>query len=337
MLKSILKTIVPKSIINKTKKVKATIKVVECWFYDFSRFLKYSASIKGDFYDQNTMISAITMDYHRIEKGLSTKEPRFKFGLWFIPQLIKNIIFYKKKYGDHEMLNAAFSSIKNYEDFHKNKGVDLQELNSLIKELNYVFSFSTKSASSIVKLNWSNIKEITKQIDFKSFSETRFSIRSFTPKILSEKEIEDAVQIAIKTPSVCNRQPWGVYFITGEKLDSILSLQNGNFGFRKEIKNLIIVVGKISYMRLPIERHQIYIDGGLFSMSLMYAFHSKQIGCCPLNWCVEPTTDELLRKKIGVRNDEEIIMYMAIGEVDDEIIVTASPRVSARSILKVLK
>ena len=87
-------------------------------------------------------------------------------------------------------------------------------------------------------------------------------------------------------------------------------------------------------MRQPIERHQIYIDGGLFSMSLIYALHSLKIGCCPLNWCAKPQNDKLLRKKIGLKDDDEVMMFLAIGEIKDSVIVAASSRMNETSLVK---
>lgn len=332
-MKSFLKKYIPEFVFRYFKIIKNIYLVCMYTFYDFKRFCNNSAAIKGDYSNKLTLISAITMDYHRVEKGLINTNPRLKFGLWFIPKLINNIIYFKENYGNDEMVFSAYSSIKNYEKFHSEKGISLDELGDNLFRLHNCFK-EEKVENSFFHLEKEDINNIIDKSNFKEFALTRYSIRNFKNSIINKDIIYEAINIARKTPSVCNRQPWKVYSVNGPKLNEILPLQNGNLGFRNEIKNVLVVVGKISFMRQPIERHQIYIDGGLFSMSLIYALHSLKIGCCPLNWCAKPQNDKLLRKKIGLKDDDEVMMFLAIGEIKDSVIVAASSRMNETSLVK---
>lgn len=332
-MRKLVKSLFPKRMVILYKRLKKQKNLVQFFWYDFIRFSKYSASIKGDYENRATLIAAITMDYHRIEKGLTMLQPREKFGLWFIPTLIDNVIRYKLSFGNHAMLLAAFSALKNYMEFHADRGVSIPELESRYARLSEVLREVGEVQESVRRIKLSDLKRSIANSNFKNLALARHSIRSFRPTLVSDKIICDAVEIASKSPSVCNRQAWRVYYITGEKLDQLLPLQNGNLGFRNEIKNLAIVTGKVSYMRHSTERNQVYIDGGLFCMSLMYALLSMEIGSCPLNWCVAPSTDKRLRSIIDIAPDEEVIMYLALGYFADYSLVAASPRNAASEII----
>jgi nitroreductase len=183
-------------------------------------------------------------------------------------------------------------------------------------------------------INVKNSFEGQKEFDFVDFVMSRHSIRDFDSGDLDTKVIETAVSVAIKTPSVCNRQPWRVCSVKGDKIIKLLELQNGNLGFRDSIQNLLVVTGKLSYMRGPIERKQIYIDGGLFSMSLMYALHNYNIGVCSLNWCVNIKEDVQAKKILNLPEDEVIIMYLAIGHKKKTYTIAASPRLPLQEFIR---
>lgn len=115
-------------------------------------------------------------------------------------------------------------------------------------------------------------------------------------------------------------------FCHWKKVRPLLTHQNGNKGFRNSINNILVVTGKLSYMRNPFERHQIYIDGGLFSMSLIYALHSLKLGVCPLNWCANIKNDIEVRKILNLPRDEEIIMFLVVGYKKMEYSISRSKR-----------
>src|SRR3546814_20513526 len=85
----------------------------------------------------------------------------------------------------------------------------------------------------------------------------------------------EAVELALHSPSVCNRQASYVYCLQSrEIIDRALSLQNGNRGFGHEIPCLLILCTDLSAFDTAGERYQHWIDGGMFSMSLVWALHA---------------------------------------------------------------
>ncbi|MCI5137819.1 MAG: hypothetical protein D3922_05260, partial [Candidatus Electrothrix sp. AR1] len=61
------------------------------------------------------------------------------------------------------------------------------------------------------------------------------------------------------------------------------------------------------------EHYQHWIEGGLFSMSMMYAFHSLGVATCALNWSQFPEKDKALRKIVNIQPYHTIILMLAVG------------------------
>ena len=85
----------------------------------------------------------------------------------------------------------------------------------------------------------------------------------------------------MKSPSACNRQAWHVYHSDSDEVKlAVLKEQSGNKGFGDKIPNLLIVASDLKAFMPAEERYQHWIDGGMFSMSLVYAFHSLGVASC---------------------------------------------------------
>src|SRR3546814_11683998 len=68
-----------------------------------------------------------------------------------------------------------------------------------------------------------------------NFFRTRASVRDYSSAPVPSAVIEEAVELALHSPSVCNRQASYVYCLQSrEIIDRALSLQNGNRGFGHE-------------------------------------------------------------------------------------------------------
>src|SRR3546814_5180755 len=73
-----------------------------------------------------------------------------------------------------------------------------------------------------------------------NFFRTRASVRDYSSAPVPSAVIEEAVELALHSPSVCNRQASYVYCLQSRAIiDRALSLQNGNRGFGHEIPCLL--------------------------------------------------------------------------------------------------
>jgi nitroreductase len=267
----------------------------------------------------------ITKNYHILEKGLSMPEIKEKFG----KEAATNLLIQCEKYVkfgyslDNNQFLSAIKVLEKYLEYNW-QFLDLKEhFNQIVNSLNLQMDHVDGGAKCLSKEDiYQSIKK-----DFKEFSANRYSIRNFSDEEVDEKILIDAIRIAQKTPSVCNRQSSKVYIVRKKDLiQKVLSYQNGNRGFGHLVNKLLIVTTDIRYFIGGSERNQPYIDGGMFAMSLLYGLHYYGLGACPLNWCTNYRKDKKFKKMFGINDCENIIMIIAIGHLKDKFKVAVSQR-----------
>lgn len=322
-----MKMIVPKSMVQYYKAQKIKLSIANDFYYDFKRFIKLSASL--DFNTKEKYQAFLIKEYHAIEKGLALPITKIGFGQKRIQHLIKILDIYIEKFGVDDITDITIATLKEYSDFETTNQNDRNILLPIIANL--VKSYNNKRISCNsggTKIILKSDIENTIKMDFDSFFKSRFSTRDFTNTRVPREQILSAIDTARYTPSVCNRQPWKCYLIdhTNPTLrDKFLKVQNGNNGFGDTISALIVVTGKLSSF-FSYERNQVYIDGGMFSMSIIMALHSKGLGACCLNtsYTSKRTKDFLAVKDID--KDCVPIMFIAVGNLKDNYKVATSKR-----------
>ncbi|MBC9226847.1 nitroreductase family protein [Aeromicrobium sp. zg-636] len=147
------------------------------------------------------------------------------------------------------------------------------------------------------------------------FVTTRRSVRNFdVTRPVPDPLIQQAVQFAGTTPSVCNRRSFKAhYFDSRDTIDALLSLQNGNSGFGHTVPGLFVITEKRSAFAGPGERNQRWVDGGLFSMTLVWVLHALGLGTCFLNWSQTHARTDALREAAGIPPTEDVIVLIAVG------------------------
>src|SRR5699024_7322570 len=206
-----------------------------------------------------------------------------------------------------------------YYNFNKENKLDLPTLYKKITKLKEQqpegFKSGVGGTTQVLK------KDIDQSlIDFEQFTYTRYSIRQYTNEQVSDKFIRKAVEIAQKTPSVCNRQSAKVYSFKDKKdKEKILKHQNGNAGFGSTASHILIVTMDLRDFRGVIERNQSYIDGGMYAMSLIYALHSLGLGTCPLNLSITNNIEDKIKKTTGISDSEVLIMMIEVGHIPKEL------------------
>lgn len=345
-IKAFIKLLIPSKVREfiRSKKYEALIKyghfliepdLISNYIYDYKRFGKWS-STRGKSDSKVKLQAEITMDYHRVEKGLSLREPRLNFGAKVIKRLLANLKSYIALYGTDKTVEIAVNSLNEYCNFNAQGGREDQQVRLRVEELKgYTLNHESSSEGGTVKISKSQIQSMSK-LDTKSFFESRHSIRQFSDENVEMSLIEKAVLLAQKTPSVCNRQSSKVY-VFSEEADKarVLSCQNGNRGFSEQINKVLIVTSDVQHFVSIGERNQGWIDGGMFSMSLIYALHSMGVGTCCLNWSAKSGQDRLLREASGIPDSEIIIMLIAVGHLPEELKIAQSPRKDLQEVLVV--
>ncbi|NER78110.1 MAG: nitroreductase [Leptolyngbya sp. SIO1D8] len=308
-------------------------KLFKNYLYDFKRFLTW-AVLDHDLHDKTSLKAYITKEYHRIEKRLAFKEPRVGFRPEIARGLASKTKTYLEKYGADDTIRTSTDCLEAYYGFNLRHGVDdanlRKEIDSIKSGLNLI---DTYNLGGTLELTRESVFEKAK-INLKDFFESRYSIRDFSPEPVDRDLLKRAVSMAQKTPSVCNRQSSKVYLFDDETLKNlVLQYQNGNKGFGDKAKAVLVVTSDLRHFFSIGERYQGWIDGGMFSMSLVYALHSLGLGTCCLNWSVEKHTDRALKTAAGIDDYESIIMMIAVGHLPEKFKVAKSSRKSLEEVL----
>lgn len=300
--------------------------VREC-LYDALHYLKYSGTLRRH-KNRESFRAELTMNYHCVEKALSLKETRIRFGRSIVDQLIADLRKYLKLYGADETARVVLNVLKSYNQFHAEHGCLNEDDYRAVEELEAMFPEAAPlvTAGGALAVTRDYLQSAV-GFDFERFASIRFSIRHFAAGEVNLELIKKAISIARKTPSVCNRQPWKVHVYLGEEAkNSILRHQAGNQGFGDSAGALLVVTSPLTSFFGVGERNEAYVDGGMFAMSLVYALHSLSLGSCCLNLCHTHRQVAAFRAASGIPHDEVLVMMIAVGEIPEELQVAMSHR-----------
>lgn len=332
-MRKIVKKLVPESILSKIKRIFNQIQLYKDYRKDMKRYSKYSLELSKE-RSQRHLETDLIFFYHKIEKGLSLPNPRVGFGKGNVNYLLEQLKKYQATYGWDYTAQVSLNALYSYYEFNKQHGLVLEDLLSEIEHLKKGAMKSSNNGVTMGGVSKVKKKEIKNtEVNFKDFANTRYSIRNFSKGRISKSTIEEAVMIAQKTPSVCNRQSSKVYIYEGEDKDKVLKHQNGNAGFGNDADKVLLITVELKDFRGPKERNQAFIDGGLYSMSLIYALHSLGVGTCALNLSLSHNDELKLKKEARIPESEVTIMMIAIGEIPEEFYVADSPRREIKDVL----
>ena len=335
-MKEKIKSIVPAWILFEIKNVIQSIELNYLYKNDKKRFKTYSANSKGNLSIGNVR-SQVMYFSHQIEKGLSRKNFRYGFGLSAINNLVDALqrMQHFPNYENDDFYKTGISSLRAYSDRHRAKNEIIPNFENIPDKLLHEIEHSTTENAGIVEIT-SRSKIDNSMINFKELAMRRTSIRDFkTDEHVDLDDLEEAIEICLKTPSVCNRQSSRVKIVTDKaKIERILTLQRGFNGYELPDK-LLLVTSDLSYFLRAQERNQGFIDGGLFSMSLLYSLEYKSIGACPLSANIGQTKVDEIRKILSIPESEILIMFIACGIIDDKITSPKSYRSPVNQITKV--
>ncbi len=303
--------------------------------YDYRLFLKYSFR-KNSLKNIGQYEYFLTKQYHIIEKALGLPEPRPEFGQKVVNLIINVANDYIQKFGNEKIINNIASCLQDYLDFNQKKGVDTsspyyQNIKNFVEK--NISAVKTGGSKKLIK------KDIIKAIDFdyKQFVSTRTSIRNFSDKEVTDKDIKKIFETARITPSVCNRQGWKAHvYFKPDTIKQLLTIQNGNRGFTNSINKLIVVTGDMRAFT-TLESNQIYIDGGLFAMNILFSIHHAGLGAVALNTCFPYVQEKKVRKIANLEKYEKLIMMIGIGHIKDSFKVAMSDKKEVNQILQIHK
>lgn len=331
---STLRRLVPGFVKRPLRPYLIQLSIAADFLKDASRYYRFSGTTTSPT-NRDASRAEITKYYHILEKGLCLSSPRPWFGLEIVDALTTILQSYLSQYGPDSTTRTAIGALAAY--------------------LGYCRAFPTPSPFDQSRI--ANIEALCRQhpdsIDsggfyiieaasirrhatdtFDHLSGSRHSIRHFSEEPVDAALLEEALRMAQRTPSVCNRQAWKVHMYRDPiQKRAILDCQNGNRGFGDQIDTLLLVTCSLRCFFGKSERMQPYIDGGLYAMSLMYALHFLGLGTCALNLSLEHDGERSLRIASGVPEDELFIFIIAVGHLPPTLRVAYSQRRELNDVL----
>jgi nitroreductase len=302
--------------------------------YDTVKYAKFSLSFKKRPSRVNEA-ALLTFYYHKIEKGLALPRPKVGFGAsWIVPDFLPLLRSYTAKFGLDETVETSHKALEAYLSFHERNRAEAAGIVDAVEAYLRMAPAAREQASGGVIDIEAKLLKSRWTIDFDDFAAARHSVRVFSDKPVDPKDIERAVSTAQRAPSVCNRQAWRVYALTDSAaIRRALAFQNGHAGFGDQIPCLLLVTCDTSAMIFTYERNQVWIDGGLFSMALVYALQSRGLATCCLNLSIPWTVEKKLAACYKLSSSERPIMMIAVGHLPDRLLVANSQRKPLNSVL----
>lgn len=307
--------------------------------FERSAFLPYQGIYRVAEYghaSRESLTAIIVMEYHRLEKSVSMPNRKQNAATDVVARITDALDEYLARFGASETTTIAASALRTYQQ--------TQELPALPPATEAVLARigscipagpagPSRASGGYKEIGAAALLQRARSTGV-GLLEHRHSIRDFADKSVDRDLIRSVVATAMRTPSVCNRQEWRVYAIDDRPLIlRCLRHQNGNRGFADKIPMLFVVAVDLRRFVSVEERNQAWIDGGLFSMSLMLALLAHGLGSCPLNWCVQRRDDDALRSILRLPDHEVVIMMIAVGYIGDHVRVALSTRRSIDEIL----
>lgn len=265
--------------------------------------------------------SLILIYSHSLEKAFTLKSRRREFGYEKAKKLLIAIQKFKIiDKNDNQVLNLGLATLYKYCEFfphYKDLKKGIQNFKYLQLKSNEYVGFISQNKKEILSRSF---------LDFEKFAKSRHSIREFSEKKIKLSKVQEAINIAQFTPSSCNRQPWNALVLNDDEVIKAKKLLTGFKGFEKPFTGLIAVCSNLCVYNGEKERNQVYIDGGLYAMTLTFAMHSKGIATCLMNWSVTKERDKQLKEMLNLESHIKVIVFIAYGNYTEDFNVTKSYR-----------
>ena len=267
---------------------------------------------------------------HALEKGMGMAKVKPGYGekkakrlMVLLPQLLT-------EQGETYLEKECISVLEAYLRHRREMGSGLKEMEQAYQKL--VNHRSSRLPAGCMEIPRAELLK-GMEVDFQTLIKTRHSVRKFADDRIQLEEMERAIQMAIQSPSACNRQPWKVYYsLDREKNRRVAELIPGNQGFREDIPYYaVITVDRRLFGGNEI--FQWYVNGGIFAAYLMLALHTEGIGSCSFQWPDFYSTEKALKRLAGIPKSEVVIMALGYGKYPEQARCIAASRKGSQDVL----
>lgn len=335
-MKETLKRLLPESVIAWVRGIQASARLRQETRRQMRRFARNYAK-RGS--TRLAHLETRTIFFtHQIEKGLSHGNFRHGFGKGVLAEFAPLLVAFRQQdanYRTNDIYRSAMSALHDYKVRHETDSYDLTYMRRDFPDDIWQEIANADSRYGGVLTIKASDKADNAAKTFVELSESRHSLREFSDEPVNAEDIERAVDIAMRTPSVCNRQPTRVHIITNADLIAkLMPIQHGFNGYPFP-PALVLVTSDIQAFMNPDERNEGFVDGGLFSMSLLLALEEQRLAACPLNTCLPAGRDDATRRLLNLPDNELLVMYIAVGHFLPEAETCMSRRFKGSDIVTV--
>lgn len=280
---------------------------------------RFRDSYAADIYNatEDQLAAKLVFSAHSLEKSLSNDNFEPGHGLHAAYLLTEMINVYLKKGYDknHLAYISTLSTLKVFYSLHKNTQY-IDKVNTILGDIVPIVEACDSPIGGAATIS-SDSKMDNGRKNFQELAEGRYAVRSYSDKPVSKKDINEVVDIATKTPTVCNRQSIHVYAMyEKDVIEAVLEVQGGITHYDTPPVLLLVTADNAGYVG-PNERNQGFVDGGLFAMSLLYALEYKGLAGCPLHAMLDEKGDHAIRGMLDIAEGEKFITFMSVGHFKD--------------------
>lgn len=281
-------------------------------------------------------LAMIIKQVHAIEKGLAMQEFRLGFGIPRIQLMLDYIEQYIFEGGSKniEELRMAKCVLEKYIYIHDIQGYIQNDYLNIKKKISTVFNLANSDKNNFGGVINYSVKDHKSDIcAFKSIVESRHSIRDFKSEPVNEASLKKALELAMKSPSACNRQSTRVYVLNHTDFNMIENWTGGAKTFIHMVDKMLIITGQMSAYEKD-EYFQYCISAGIFTGYLTLALEAYNIGACILQRpIISDSSWSQVSQKLNIPKDEQVVCAIAIGIPADEIKVPRSHRLGYERIV----
>jgi len=257
---------------------------------------------------------------HRLEKGLIMRPRRPVFALDYIHDAVSmfQLVYADRHHDDDAVLleKWAFDVLSDYFDAveaHPTIDSARRRFTDVVRRRDaddgdlhaapYQRDLSTPPSVSIDALL--------------QLAHRRRSVRWFLQKPVPHDVVDQCLEVALQSPSACNRQPFEVRIYDEEPLlRKLAAIPMGTTGLHQNFPMLVLWVGQLRSFSHHRDRHVPYIDASLAAMAFQFALETQGLSSVCINWPDIPKRERMLRDAIHLDDDERVVMFMAVGYPD---------------------
>ena len=158
-------------------------------------------------------------------------------------------------------------------------------------------------------------------MEFKRLVKERRTVRRYSGKDVSMKQIREVIAEAVWSPSACNRQPWYFVIVKKPALKGEIAAYAFNLPQMRNASAILAVFSDLSKYCDSSTRKQVeenkyyYIDAGVVLQTLSLSAYNRGLGTCIVAGRL-PRED--IRKALGVPEHYALCALMSFGVPADK-------------------